>query len=71
MSVEEQHVNGRGFGEGQEKKRAGQSKREEAHPLPRQQEHTRETGAYNLIHHASRTYVAFSHVIKYFEVHSM
>ena len=38
MSVEEQHVHSRRFGEGQERKRAGESRRGKGHPLPRQQE---------------------------------
>ena len=49
MSVEEQHVHSRGFEEGQERKRAGQSKRGEGHPLPRQQEPRLVTGAYSYL----------------------
>lgn len=54
MSVEEQHVQSRhvqsrGCGEGQERKRAGQSKRGEDHLLPRQQALRLARGAYWLI----------------------
>ena len=43
------YVHSRGFGEGQERNRAGQSKRGEGHPLSRQQEPRLVTGAYSYL----------------------
>ena len=48
-SAEDQHVNSGGFGEGQERKRAGQNRRGEGHPLPPQQEPRLVTGAYSYL----------------------